>query len=696
MTRPPVFSLIFIAGAVVMIAGVIWNISIWLKGRHDFGAGIKGIFRNIFSRNILTLIRAFVVDIFLQPRLWKADKLRWIMKEFIIIGYVGVITVNEIKTSNRVPEIHDITGGSHLLEFFVSPFSDAYYLKAVGQGTATFTNVDALYGFLNDLFAGMVLTGEIIAIYRRFIAKSFFLKTTAFEIFAVMLLGGWFFFRFLAEAVTILAYDVPNHIAGYWFVAWTLSKPLELFGLHSETGATVMWVLSSILLATLFGSIPYVTKLWHIFLTPLNTMINAVPHNPRALAGRPSTIPFNARQLIEIDACMKCQLCSDACQITTASQKNPDFRYYYSYAGVHKQLKEMIRGQHGPNRLAGGGEPTEEQWDDFQFEVFNCLLCGRCREVCPAYIETRQIGITNRENMYRAGRYSKKLDPVIEAEHTEHNVASFPNADRAMWVDFLPEPPDDLYQKEHAEVIYFVGCIASFSPAVQDIPGTMVEILDRAGVDFTVMGENEWCCGYPLIVGGMRDETEELMAHNIEAIGKIGAKTMVFSCPSCYHTFRDDYLDLGGIEMLHHTQYLKRLIDEGKLVLKENVDLQAAYHDPCDLARNTGVYEEPRQVLEAVPGLDHREFPDNREMALCCGGGGDIEILDPDLANYVSMDLIEEAAAIDAGAIITACQQCKRVLKGASNRSESKPKVMDISEVVLQAMGEKEEEEKEA
>ncbi|MDO8735607.1 MAG: heterodisulfide reductase-related iron-sulfur binding cluster [Thermoleophilia bacterium] len=685
----PIFSWFFIAGTIILIIGVLWNVSIWLRGRHSWGGGLKGIISTVFSRRILSLLRAFFIDILIQPRLWKEDKLRWLMKELIIFGYIGVIVVNEIKASSRVPGVHEITGGSHFLNFFVSPFSDYYYFRDVGQGAVAFTSLDALYGFLNDLFAGMVLTGEGIAIYRRFGRKAFILKTTTFEVVSVMLLGGWFFFRLLAESVSMLAYNIPADIGGYWFIAWALSKPLSLLQLPWESLTTFMWAFSAFLMMLLFGSIPFNTKLWHIFMTPLVTMINSVPHNPRALEGRKSKIGFNSRQLMEIDACMKCQMCADACQVTSASQKNPDLRLYYSYAGVHKQLKAEIRNKYGPNRFFGAQPPTSEEQEDFQFEVFNCLLCGRCREVCPAYIDTRQIGITNRENLFLEGRYSKKMDPVIEAEKTEKNVASFPNADRAMWVDFMPEPPEDMYQKEHADVIYFVGCIASFSPAVQDIPGAFVEILERTGIDFTIMGEEEWCCGYPLIVAGMKSEIEDLKAHNIEAVKKIGAKTMVFSCPSCYHTFRHEYDSLEDVEMFHHTQYLKKIIEEGTLELKEDVDLIAAYHDPCDLARNSGIYEEPRAVIEAIPGLKQLEFPDNREMALCCGGGGDIEILDPDLSTAVSMDIIVEAGDIEVDTIITACQQCKRVLKGASLRSENKPRVIDICEVVLQAMGEK-------
>ncbi len=684
----PIFSWLFMAGTAALVIGVVWNVLIWLRGKHSVADGIKGLFAAVFSRHIAALMRAFVLDVFIQTRLWRQDKLRWVMKELIIFGYVGVITVNEIKSGSRVPGVYLATGGNHWLDFFVSPFNDFYYLKEVALGAVSFTRVDAIYASLNDLFAGMVVAGEAIAIYRRFVRKSFMLKTTAFELISVMLLGGWFVFRFLAESVSILANDVPGHISGYWFVAWTISKPLSILHLPWASMTEAAWTLSAVMLMALFGSIPFSIKLWHIFMTPLNSMINAVPHNARALEGKSAQIPFNTRQLIELDACMKCQICADNCQVTDASRENPDLRLYYSYAGVHTHLKHQIRRRYGPDRLFVK-PPSEEAMKDFQFEVFNCLLCGRCREVCPANIDTREMGLTNRQNLYREGRYAKKkMDPVREAISTEKNVANFPNPDRAMWVDFLPEPPDDLYQREQAEVIYFVGCMSSFSPVVQDIPGAFVQVLDKAGVDFTIMGKEEWCCGYPLIVAGMKDEVGPLIEHNIEAVKKTGARTIVFSCPSCFHTFKHDY-DLKGMEMLHHTQYLKRLIDEGRLDLKENVDLFAAYHDPCDLGRNSGIYEEPRAVVAAVPGLKHREFVDNRKMALCCGGGGDIEILDPDLSAAVSMDIVDEAKGIEVDTIITACQQCKRVIKGAALKSKSGHQVLDIAEVVLWSLGEK-------
>ncbi len=688
LSNLPLFSWFFLVGAVVLVIGIIWDVSIWFRGRFSLAGGVRGFFATIFSPRIGTLIKAFVVDVFFQKRLWDQDKLRWLMKELIIFGYVGVITVNEIKSSTRVPGVHAVTGGSHLADFFVSPFVDFYYFKDLAAGAVSFSGIDALYAFLNDLFAGMVVAGEGIAIYRRFVRKSFPLKTTSFEVVSVILLGGWFIFRFLAESISMLAGNIPNSQGGYWFIGWTLSKPLSLLHLPWSSISYGMWSFSALLLMALFASIPFNMKLWHIFITPLNTMLNAVPRNRAILEGKSSAIPYDTRQLIELDACMKCQMCADACQVTTASQENENLRLYYSYAGVHKHLKDEIRAKYGPNRLLGAQPPSEEEQQDFQFEVFNCLLCGRCREACPAHIDTREIGLANRQNLYRQGRYSRKLDPVKEAIQTEWNVANFPNADRAMWVDFLPEPPEDLYQKEKAEVIYFVGCMASFSPVVQDIPAAFVEVLDRAGVDFTIMGENEWCCGYPLIVAGMKDEISELVAHNKEAIARIGARKMVFSCPSCYHTFKHEY-DIEGVEMLHHTQFLKQLIDEGKLQLTEPVELYGAYHDPCDLGRNSGIYEEPRDVVAAVPGLRHREFTDSREWALCCGGGGDIEILDADLSAHVSTDIVDEAGEIGVDTIITACQQCKRVIKGAATKTKSGHQVLDISEIVLKAMGEK-------
>ena len=258
------------------------------------------------------------------------------------------------------------------------------------------------------------------------------------------------------------------------------------------------------------------------------------------------------------------------------------------------------------------------------------------------------------------------------------NVANFPNSERAMWAEFMPSPPKGL-MKRRAEVVYFVGCMASFSPQVQDIPAALVQLMEKAEVDFTILGEQEHCCGYPLLAGGMDEEVERLIEHNTRAIERTGASRVVFSCPSCYRTFREVYaLDA---EVVHHTQFLLELVEEGRLCPRK-LELTAVYHDPCDLGRHSGVYEEPRRLVRRFCTL--RELPRAKEVAPCCGGGGDVETVNPELVERISRSAVAEAAG--AGVVVTACQQCKRVLRRGARDAGLGVEVRDVAEVMLEAL----------
>jgi len=683
MAEVPFFVALFMLGAVVLVFGVVSNIVYWLRGKHDLKANLVWLLRNIFSRNIVNLLETLVMEIFLQRRLFRQDKLRWAMKVFIIFGYVGIIVVNHIKVATRVPELH---GMSELMLFFYAPFVDYYYLQGVASGAYAFETIDIAYALLNEIFGLMVIAGEGIAIYRRFVLKAFPLKTTLADKVAVVNLGGWFIFRFLGESASILAYNVDSSVAKYWFFSYGLSKVVAPLG--GVTFNQLMWPLSALLLAMLFASIPFNKKLWHIFVSPFLMLINSLPYDHSAHEGKDSRIDFTSRQLVSMDACMKCQLCAENCQVymATEDQENP----YLSYAYINSHVKSHLKANHLRGLLMGH-QYSEEEKEEFNYEVYNCLLCSRCAEVCPSLIETRDIGIGVRKSLHHQGLTPKKFNMPREAVLEKKNIANFPNTERAMWIDFfIPEPPEDYYQRESAEVVYFTGCMSSFSPQVQDIPAAMVQLLEKAGVNFTLLGEKEWCCGYPLILLGMKEDVEGLIEHNIEEIKKSGAKKIVFSCPSCYHTFSHEYPEMEGVELVHHTEFIKELIEEGRLELSQPLDTIASYHDPCDLGRNSGEYEVPRQVVRSLPGVDYREFPSNREMALCCGGGGDVEISNPELTSKVSRGVIEAASEVEARTIITACQQCKRVINSASKESaQGKYRVKDIAELVLEATEEK-------
>jgi heterodisulfide reductase subunit D len=265
----------------------------------------------------------------------------------------------------------------------------------------------------------------------------------------------------------------------------------------------------------------------------------------------------------------------------------------------------------------------------------------------------------------------------------DHNIAGEPNEDRPMWVEALSEVPDHMYQKERAKVVYFVGCVASYFPMVQRIPQSFVQILDKAGVDFTILGGEEWCCGFPFIGTGMMEKVKDLMEHNLEKIGDVGAGAVVFACPSCYHTWKERYKT--DVELLHATQFIGRLINEGRIKFK-GLNATVTYHDPCDLGRGSEVYETPREILRSIPGLKLVELEHNRENCTCCGGGGNLEMVDPKLVGAIARNKIEEIQRTCAELVVTSCQQCVRTISGTARREKINLKVMDIIELVLKAM----------
>jgi len=264
-----------------------------------------------------------------------------------------------------------------------------------------------------------------------------------------------------------------------------------------------------------------------------------------------------------------------------------------------------------------------------------------------------------------------------------HNVSGDENEGRAEWLEFLDELPDHQYQKEKAEVAFFVGCVASFFPLVQKIPLAFVGILNKAEVDFTLLGGEEWCCGFPLIGAGMKKEAEVLMQHNLEIVKEKGVKGLVFVCPSCYHTWMEEYRT--EVKIFHSTQFIKKLIDEGKVTFREKKG-RVTYHDPCDLGRASGVYEAPREILRAIPGVELVEMAENREQCKCCGGGGNLEMVDPELSAALAQEKINQIQATGADTVITACQQCVRTILTTARRKEIPINAMDITEFVLKNM----------
>ncbi len=368
----------------------------------------------------------------------------------------------------------------------------------------------------------------------------------------------------------------------------------------------------------------------------------------------------------EVAKCNRCGFCLPSCPTYIVKGQEA-----YSARGRNAIVRFAIE-----NRL--------ELNDDTERAIFSCLGCGACTAVCLSSVQTKDLIFQNRECQVDAGFYPKIADRLIKTLEERHNISDDDQEDRAEWQELIKDLPAGALEKEQADVAYFVGCVASFFPLVQKIPANMARIMQKAGVNFTILGGDEWCCGFPLIGAGRPEKLEAMKAHNLKKVSAVGAKTIVFTCPSCYHTWRHFYQT--DVRLMHSSQLLAELIRQGKIAFQNEIRAVAAYHDPCDLGRNSGVFQEPREVIRAIPGLKLVELPMNRNLSVCCGGGGNVEMTDPDLAAAVAQMKLDAVREAGAEMVITSCQQCVRTIATRARRQKIPIEVKDLTEVVYEAM----------
>jgi len=319
-----------------------------------------------------------------------------------------------------------------------------------------------------------------------------------------------------------------------------------------------------------------------------------------------------------------------------------------------------------------------------------CTACNSCTTRCPRGIQVSESMRQVREWMLRDNlqetpeALTRLKDMIIKT----HNMMGDQNDTRLIWSSNLQGGIGEV--KKKAEVVWFVGCVASFFPMAYKIPQSMVQILGRSGIDFTVMGGQEWCCGFPLYTGGMSDSIHEMAVHNLNSVLATGAKTLVTTCASCYHTWKHIYPEMlsnfpKDLEVLHAAEYLSRLVEQGRVKLGP-VERVITYHDPCDLGKRNAIIDEPRFILESIPGIELREMVNHRQNSLCCGGGGNVEAFSPDAVTQASKNRLEQAVNTGAEYLVSACQQCMRTFFNGAKKNQIRIRAIDLTQLVLESI----------
>ena len=370
----------------------------------------------------------------------------------------------------------------------------------------------------------------------------------------------------------------------------------------------------------------------------------------------------------EVMACIQCGFCRLGCPI-------------FAETGLEsRNARGHVILAH--NLMTGGIKPSAELAASF----YQCTTCLNCKATCPAGVVVSDIVEGARRRLVKEGYLPHVFAPMLESLGANGNPFGEPPTGRT---EVYPAGFEEkTVSLKKADVLLYLGCVSSYQD-LYIVPG-MMKLMDRAGVNYAILGEREVCCGYVAYLTGSEDSFAECMERNEATFSEMGVKQIVTTCAGCYRAFADLYPKHTDFDLpvLHAVQFVEQLISDDKVRFTGEFPKKVIYHDPCDIGRHLGIYEPPRNVLRSIPGLELVEFKLNRALAKCCGGGGGMKAYDNDLSAKLALHRVAEAMDLGAEVIVSACPSCKSSLKLAGARlgreRRQRIQVMDITEVLAE------------
>jgi Fe-S oxidoreductase len=320
-------------------------------------------------------------------------------------------------------------------------------------------------------------------------------------------------------------------------------------------------------------------------------------------------------------------------------------------------------------------------------DLWRCRTCGSCPAQCPRGVKQIELEVALRRIATQYGVFPATVRAGTAATglRIDGNPLNEPREKRADWASGLDVKPF----AEGMDLLYFVGCYYSYDPRMKRAAVATANILNKAGVDFGILGSGENCCGESIRKTGAEDVYRALAKENIKAFIDHGVKRILVSSPHCYQTLKNEYSELMvKFEVVHVTQLLRQLLDEGRLRLTGEYPKRVAYHDPCYLGRHNGIYDEPREVLRRVPGLELVELRDHRQDSLCCGGGGGGIWMETPKNERFSNLRLEQARDVGATVLATCCPYCITMFEESrlTLGIEDVLAVKDITEIIQEVI----------
>jgi len=586
------------------------------------------------------------------------------------------------------------------------------------------------FSFLMDLFGLLVLIGVLMAAYRRYIQKPDRLTykgtpdTTTDDGIALLLIGGIIITGFIIEALRIHATMLegigPDKVTPAWetasFVGWTLANILSSMDVESaKTAHKAAWWTHTFIALGFIAYIPY-SRLLHIITTPANHFFATLkptgsvePIRDFETAesfGVSKLEEFTWKQIFDSDACTKCGRCQDGCPAyLTGKHLSPkkliqDIKTHWleiapaaikAKAAAAPVAAEGAEGaEAAPAAEAAEAAPEKALVGEVVDlnSVWDCTNCMYCMENCSASIEhIQKIIDMRRYKVLTEADFAPELQLTYRNMENNSNPWGIGAHMRADWAKELGVKT--LAEDPNVEYLFYVGCSGSFDDRGKKISVAFAKILQAAGVSFGILGTEESCCGDSALRGGNDYLFQSQAQANIEIMNGYGVKKIIAICPHGYNCIKKDYPNFGGnYEVYHHTEIIADLIAKGKIKFTQSQDGIFTYHDSCFLGRYNKVYDQPRSILNAIPGVKLAEMERNFSKSFCCGAGGARMWMEEE-GDRINNARTDQAIATNAGTIAVGCPFCLTMLSdGIKDRQKTESMVaLDISEIVVKAMG---------
>ncbi|MBN1383180.1 MAG: (Fe-S)-binding protein [Deltaproteobacteria bacterium] len=569
-------------------------------------------------------------------------------------------------------------------------------------------NFYLVFSLLMDLFGLLVLIGVLMALDRRYLQKPDRLgyrgkpDNKPDDAIVLLLIGGIIITGFIIEALRLY---VTNPSWGHWsFVGWIISK--AFVGIDHGTARIlhkVMWWTHTFIALGFIAYIPY-SRLLHIITTSANYFMSTLKpvgyvepiadfENAESF-GMGQLEDFTWKQIFDSDACTRCGRCQDGCPAyLTGKPLSPkklvqDLKTYWLERAPKVMAAKKAAGPEGEPEIPEPEKAMVGEVIDLH-ELWACTNCMYCMEVCPASIEhvPKIVGMRQYKVLMEAD-FAPELQLTYRNMENNSNPWGIGAHMRADWAKDLGIKT--LAEDGNVEYLYYVGCAGSFDDRGKKVAIAFAKILKAAGINFGILGTEEGCCGDSAMRGGNEYLYQTLAQMNIEAMNGYGVKKIITTCPHGYNALKKDYPHFGGnFEVYHHTEIIADLIAKGRINLKKPVDGVFTYHDSCFLGRYNQIYDQPRNVLKAVPGLKLTEMKNNHTKSFCCGAGGARMWMEEDIGERINDVRTDQAIEAKADHIAVGCPFCLTMMvDGIKDREMSeKMDAADIAEIVWKAMG---------